>query len=420
MSIQNDIKELLDAGVITDDTARRIEEYYRGRPSPANNRLLAIFAVLGSVLIGLGIILILAHNWDDLSRTVKTAISFMPLVMGQAACFYTLMVRRDSMAWSEASSTFLFFGVGSCIALLAQIYNISSSGGTFILTWCLLTLPVAYIMRSSMVALLYILFATYYVVDTSGNLIYFGLIAAVIPYYYLLIKRDENGNFLAFMNWVLPLSLLIGIGVIVQGRVELMVIMYLCLFALCYQFSNICLLKKQTTLSNGYKIIGLLGIAIVMLFFSFRWFWEELAGRDFSNYDTMLTITVITVSVALTLVLFILQNRRKKPGEINPVALSGLVFSALAFGAAGVPLLSQWVSNILIFIVGMYYIRRGARNEHFGVLNYGLLLIAALIACRFFDSNLSFVLRGILFILIGIALFAVNLYMHKKRKANEQ
>jgi hypothetical protein len=45
-----------------------------------------------------------------------------------------------------------------------------------------------------------------------------------------------------------------------------------------------------------------------------------------------------------------------------------------------------------------------------------LLIITALIACRFFDTDFSFVVRGLVFIGVGVGFFATNYYMIKKRK----
>ncbi len=39
-----------------------------------------------------------------------------------------------------------------------------------------------------------------------------------------------------------------------------------------------------------------------------------------------------------------------------------------------------------------------------------------LIACRFFDTEISFVIRGLLFVVIGIGFFGANYLMHKKQQ----
>ncbi|MFT6335528.1 MAG: putative membrane protein [Saprospiraceae bacterium] len=66
MSLINDIEKLIGEGIISEETANRIKNYYKSKEVKSSNRLLVIFGVLGAFLIGLGIILILAHNWDQL------------------------------------------------------------------------------------------------------------------------------------------------------------------------------------------------------------------------------------------------------------------------------------------------------------------------------------------------------------------
>ena len=67
----------------------------------------------------------------------------------------------------------------------------------------------------------------------------------------------------------------------------------------------------------------------------------------------------------------------------------------------------------------MITVRNSAKADHLGELNYGLMIIAALVICRFFDTDLSFVTRGVLFILVGAGFFFANYRMLKKRETNE-
>lgn len=124
MSILKDIPELIKAGVISQETADNIWEYYKTKKGPSTNRLFIVFGILGAMLAGLGIILIIAHNWDELSRGTKTFFAFLPLVIGQGTCGYVLIKKQDQVAWKESSTTFLFFAVGASISLVSQIYNI--------------------------------------------------------------------------------------------------------------------------------------------------------------------------------------------------------------------------------------------------------------------------------------------------------
>ena len=82
--------------------------------------------------------------------------------------------------------------------------------------------------------------------------------------------------------------------------------------------------------------------------------------------------------------------------------------------------ISVVLTNLLILTIGVATIRNGARQDHLGILNFGLLIIAALVICRFFDTELSFVVRGILFVLVGLGFFIMNYWTLQKRKAHEQ
>ena len=141
MNIPKDIQELLSAELISDNQAENIRAYYRKKESQSGNRLFTIFGILGAILIGLGIILIIAHNWDELSRLTKTIFAFIPLLLGQILCGYTLIKKQDNAAWREGSTVFLFLTVGASISLVSQIYNIPGNLSSFLLTWILVCIP---------------------------------------------------------------------------------------------------------------------------------------------------------------------------------------------------------------------------------------------------------------------------------------
>ena len=161
-SILKELPELIKANLITPETARQIELYYKNKDEDAPNRIIVILGILGTLLAGLGIVLLIAHNWDEFSNRLKTIIAFLPLIIGQVLCFYTLSKRKDSVLWKECSAVVLFFGVMACISLISQIYHINGSLSDFLLTCLLLTVPLVYIMSSSVVSLLYIAGATWY------------------------------------------------------------------------------------------------------------------------------------------------------------------------------------------------------------------------------------------------------------------
>lgn len=420
--MQKEIPELLKAGIISPETAERMQQFYRNKSGQAHNRLFIVFGILGAILVGLGIILIIAHNWDQFSRSVKTMFSFLPLIVGQVFCLYTILKKNDSITWRESASVFLFFAVGASISLISQVYNIPGDISSFLLTWMLLCLPLVYIMRSSVTSLLYIAGITYWAASTgywsfpsSETYFYWLLLMAIFPHYYFLSNRQPQSNFIFFHHWFIALSITFVLGTISRGQEEWMYLAYISLFGLFYLMGRSNFFESNRRPINAYIVIGSAGTIIVLLILSFKWFWEDLRSANLAiNSSEFLAAAIITV---LATVVFFLQRKDRHLVDLNPVEGVFLIFIIIFIAGIFSPVAVIFV-NLLVFIIGILTVRFGAKTDHLGILNYGLLIISTLVICRFFDTDLSFVARGLLFVGVGLGFFIANSRMLKKRQEN--
>ena len=428
MNLPKDISELLEAGVITSETAQRIQTYFDVKRQESTNRLYVVFGVLGAILIGLGIMLIIAHNWDELSRTFKTIIAFVPLLSGHILAGYVLLRKHESTPWIESSTAFLIFAVGACISLVSQIYHIPGSLSSFMLMWALLCLPLVYVMKSSIASLLYIVAITYFAGETGywaypsiDSSLYWLLITGILPYYYLLWKHKPQSNFTIFHHWMMPLSIVFALGTIADARAELMFIAYFSLFGLLYLIGETIYFRGQKYINNGYKIIGLLGMLVLLLTLSFDWFWQDLRRTDLQLGDILLSPEFVAsvITSLLAAVLLYWNQKNRSWNEMAPLSPLFILFIATfiigIYSAVALVLI-----NIYLLLIGVLKIKEGAKKDHLGIMNFGLLIITAQIVCRFFDMDLSFVVRGALFVLVGVTFIVVNYWMLKKRKLDEK
>ena len=427
MSINKYLPELLNAGVITPETAEAISKYYQNKATSSTNRLFVIFGVLGAILIGLGIILIIAHNWDELPKTTKLFFAFLPLAIGQLFCLFTIIRKNESIAWRESSSVFLFFAVGASISLVSQIYNIPGDLATFTLTWMLLCLPMVFIMNSSITSLLYLVGITYYAFETSysgyprqEDYLYWLLLLATLVHYYRLYRTQPRSNFMVFHNWMVPLSLIITLGTVANKSDELMFMAYINLFSLFYLLGNSQFFNEQKSMSNGYRIMGSLGTIIVLLMLSFDWFWQDLQKDELFElgYFQTAELYAVAISLSIAVILLIKTQFQVKPFSFNIFSWVFVGF-ILIFLLYNLPKVSMIGVNLMVFALGLFTIQQGSKKVNLGLLNYGLLIITALVACRFLDSKISFVVRGIMFVLVGIGFFAANYILLKKKKNHE-
>ncbi|MEJ7647139.1 MAG: DUF2157 domain-containing protein [Chryseolinea sp.] len=418
------LPELVQAQVITEETAAQIRGYYNRQPNRASNRLFIIFGILGSLLIGMGIILILAHNWDTLPKGIKLAIGLLPLFVGQLLSGYLLWKKSSSTAWTEGAATFLFFAVAVSIAIVSQVYNIEGNLGSFVFLWMALALPIVYVLKSSIAALLFVCGMTWYACETGyfsyphdSALFYWISLLLLVPFYYFefIAKRLKN-NFFYFHCWAIALSLTICLGLFAVDADELMMIAYLGLFCIYIMLGEMKTFHTHKVLGNAFLVVGSLGAIVLLLTLSFRFYWEELPKY---TEKTIIGTQEFFVALVVTLIataLLVFNLRTRKFSEINAKSLAFLLLIGLFALGIHFPVLSQVLTNIVILLFAIHTIRSGARQDHLGILNYGLLIIAVLIICRFVDTNFSFVVRGLLFISVGAGFFAANYYLVKRRK----
>ncbi len=431
MTILKELDELTKAQVISAESAERIRAYYRSKQEHSGHRLFIVFGILGAILVGLGLILIIAHNWDELSKNTKVCVAYLPLVLAQLLCIYVLIKKSDSSAWREASSAFLFCAIGACISLISQVYNIQGDLSSFLFTWLILCLPIIYLMRSSVASLLYIAGISYYCCEhnyfshffTSDKPVYYDywwMLLLALPHYYLLVKNKPDSNYTVFHNWLVPLSLVVCMGSLGRHHSELMYIAYMSLFGLFYLIGTSDRFAQMKRPVSGYLVAGSVGTTQILLTLSGREFWTRLINdpaRFFEWYSSPEAIAVYVLT-AFALGLLIFQNR-KSLREFHPMKVTFLLFVFIFLLGVNSPYSAVTVINLLVLASGIMVIRHGVMKDHLGILNYGLLTITALIICRFFDSDISFVIRGLLFVLVGVGFFVANYLMLKKRKQTE-
>ncbi len=132
--LEKQLPDLLQEGVIDAATDQRLRRHFNfaaaGTPAQGAAGSLSlvtiILAAIGGLLIGGGIILIFAHNWQHIGRPMRAALAFAPLLAAQALAVMAIFPRRRGQAWREVAGVLLFCAVPAAIALIGA--------------WCLLHL----------------------------------------------------------------------------------------------------------------------------------------------------------------------------------------------------------------------------------------------------------------------------------------
>lgn len=419
-----ELTELVSNGIINNETAEKIRQYYTKKEIESPNRLFVIFGVLGAVLGGLGIILILAHNWDNFSTSVKSTFSFFPLILGQLFCLYSILYKKDSKVWTESSATFLLFAIAASISLVAQVYNIQGEFKNFLLTWILLSLPMVYIMHSSFVSLLCVLGITWYGCITNygypkeNGWYHWILFSTLLPHYKEQIINFPKQNFTRFHHWFYAIAALICLPTISNKDNGILAIGFISMLTIFYLIGKNDYFNKNSQQRNTYWLIGKLGILIMFFSFSFKAIWNDLLQANFSllTIDSYIYLMLFIVCILI----YIKSYIKRRLIDQNPIGLGFIIITILySINQIMSYSIAVTVINLYILLIGVFEIKKGSEFNNIYKLNFGLLTISTLIICRFFDTEMSFIVRGILFLIIGIGFFALNYYLIRKKKNDE-
>ena len=391
---------------------------------------MVLFSILGAALVGSGIILLLAHNWDQLSRVVRTVISFTPLVCAQALAAWVLWKRRDSAAWREGAGTAVTLAIGATISLIAQTYNISGDFGSFMLMWTLLALPVVYLLDASIPAVLYLIGITTWSGDARFNggqpLWYWLLAGLVLPH---LWRPTPTGSGQGRANrthpraivicWALALCTSLGTGFCTADVLSnWWILIYAGLFATMYLTGERWFDEAASWWQRPFQTVGVLGVFGLALLLTCQWPWRETvtawkAGQPAGE----LAVAAAWLIVAVLLWIESLARRRLAGSMFGAIPVVAALSYLIAVRTGGGVLLAAVLFDVFLFVLGVGTLWRGLREDRLGVVNGGMLMLAGLIVMRFFDSDLGFVVRGLAFIGVGIGFLVTNVVLIRRKGA---
>ena len=385
--LYDELPDLVSQGVLSAADAARLRDHYGPLGDRARrNYGLIVCGILGAALIGLGIILLFAHNWEDLPRSVRTVLAFTPLAAAQVLTGWVLVRRSDSVAWREGSTTFLTMTIASAIALIGQTYHMPGDLDTFLLTWMLLTVPLVYIARATMPALLYWVGLTCWAgcaqYQGSHVVLFWPLAAVVAPYLWKSVKEKPHGPRALLLEWVFILCLCVATGITLEKCMPgLWIVVYCSLFATLYLLDTHVSGGASALWQRPFRAVGAAGVAVLSLVLTFELGWESIGWHHYRRaarfhewaavQDYVIAIGLLAASVALLAICV-----RKKEYAKVPFGLAGLVALAGYAAVAGMAPVAFGIVlfNVYLFILGAGVLIAGIRRGRLTTVNAGLLI----------------------------------------------
>lgn len=429
--LYGELPKLVEAGVLPKESEERLRAHYGPvKSTSASTIAVVLFGVLGAMLVGSGIILLLAYNWDALGRPARAVLSFLPLVAGQVLVGWTLYRKQESAAWQEGSGAFLAMAIGASIALVGQTYHIPGNPASFLLSWALLGLPLVYLLRSSMAALLYVIAVTVWTAvaqDQYGHALwYWPLLGAALPFAWLQHRGNRHAPGTALVVWSLCLSLCIGLGVSMERVLPgLWIVTYASLFAV------FCLAGRawyRDVSGQPLSVVGSFGTVGLAIMLTFDEWWRRIGFHyyrgDSDRYLEWFGIQdyVLVLLLLGGVVVFAVRCVGRKDFAALPWVASP-VLAVIGFAIAsteGMAHIPPMLFNVYMLVLGVLVLRQGIRDGRLALANGGMGILAVLFTVRFFDSDLGILVRGVAFIVLGAGFLGANIWLSRRLKANGQ
>lgn len=416
------LPELVSKGVLSFESAEKLKAYYGPTEEKTGQKtFLMIFGVIGVLLVGLGIILILAHNWANITRINRLLLSVGLLLAAQLTTGFTLYRKRDSTLWRESTAIFHMLMLGAAMALVGQTYHLTDDTDAFLLTWMLLSLPLIYLMRASGVTILYLIGITSWSASSPHCLekqFVWVLFAFVLPHYWRLLTHARQDKATVLLSWCLNICFYCSFAATLGHYInQLGFFIYSSLFAINYMIGHLCFQDSRDGWRIPFQFIGLASSIGILFVLTFNSFWRHLLSPVFSGYtiEKLVAISLLLLVIGGNFLMTRQAGKTTLAFSLLPLIIGGAyVVQYFDVSGTGATLL---MNSYLIFLsIGI--IRTGVREHSIGIANVGMILLGMLIIARFLDSNFSFVLRGLVFVLLGISFIVTNMVL-VRRKAEE-
>ncbi|MEK7591067.1 MAG: DUF2157 domain-containing protein [Patescibacteria group bacterium] len=387
-------------GLLTTKKARELEDALEGKAAGVPHRAIGIFSAVGAILIGLGVILFVASNWSDMTPVVKVALLIIGMLTTGWVGYYLSYERKD---YKITGLALLFVNVlifGASIFLVAQIYNLPLTFWWGALLWFLGAAFLAYVLQSRLHLWL----------SVPLFLLFIGWLRT-----YGVTGFGAEFNFFTGDSNVVALLPPLGAGMVSLGILH----------------------RKHPAMRFGEETLFHWGLFLVLLMIVISTA-DKLAFYTLFRMPTDAVSTAVALGSSIAfLAALIFGSYVTDQGRWGLLALG--VYVAFVHILAqvpqwmGIPLRGGWfdggyatlpqmftglfvVHVVLVFVLLLTIVWYGTILRVPGVINLGMLGLAATILIQYVSWAFEMFDRSIAFILGGVLILSLSAILERKRR----
>ncbi len=420
--LKEELPLLSREGLITEEQALRLGQRYRldELGAEATNHLLSVIYIVGTLLIGVGIISFVAAHWEAIPRGVKVVLLFAAMAAAHGAGFWLWQVRGTHPKLGHALVLLGTLIFGANIGLLAQIFHIRGNPYDAFLAWSVGALVMAYAVGcvpNGLVAL--VTAAVFYFGMTmdyqSQTPLWFPMAAtlAFVPLLILLRSRWILWGLLILLAFALP----IGIAETLEEPDTFPASFGLMGFVFIGAAMASRLRESTAFIEAPARIVAVASSAVGLYFAAFHGMAEDLVKDNAFHFFSLPMLDWIVVGflapAGLLLVVWAAAQRPSSAEIMLPACIA----------AAGVILilLPVWIDFFtLTLLANLAYLalcaalfHRSFREESRGAFWSAAVLLLLLIVSRTLEYETELLLKAVIFVACGVAFIVAGVLFER-------
>lgn len=428
--LENEVTAWQNEGIINQVQAKTILTRYaesrREADAERGEKLVTVLAVLGALLLGIGVIIFFAANWQAMPKWLKVSLIFGGVITSYGTGYYLTFIRQNHPRVGRA---LIFLGsvlYGAGIWLIAQVFHISSHYPNGVLLWVLGIFPLIPLCRSLSVLIeASLLLALWTVLEQTGfeniNLVYLPLAAVMLFAGYKLNSAVAAG--VTLTGTVAWAALANTVSFDRTGQAVIYTLFLTAVLGL-FIYAIGCLHKLQESLSDmrmPYQVTGLLtalGSLFLLSFKLFGRFYGDATGASNSTFFLTAFPGLILSVIAAVLYIAVKKGFDRGGAQVGSLlVIVSLLAGTLAFTVHlldGAVFLA--VINILLFFIIVAVIILGYFSREPVLVNVGLGFFVFDVVARYFDFFWDMLPKSAFFIAGGLLLLVGGTLLERNRR----
>ena len=384
MNISKKLQIWESAQLISSEQKEKILNYEQKQSRPL---LYPAFLFISAFCIGIGILSLIAYNWDKLPDSLKLISDFILLTVCGLLVYKTTEQKKKTI--TENLKILYALLLLSSIGLIGQIYHLGGDLSTALLFWSLITFPLVLSCKKVILPIIwtYIFYSTAVIKLLKIDIInqYFEQIVEISPF------------------WVIWMNLILYLGI---GQL----------------ISRFDISKKIAQAVKILFVMNIIGSVLFMeIFIPLGNSYEITTNPAVNKAFWILWLIGIT---AWGIALFLTSKTSRKNKEIPYYVLlgiMGLIMITLNLIMGRTNIGTEITASLLSFSIFLFVIYKGNQKRSKKLINLGSFLISV----RFFiiyiqvfgnmmTTGLGLILSGIIFYLIGSNIYKLSHKIHSR------